>query len=82
MITVPVISRNGGIDDLLRLFQDTLQMIVPLKTLCIYFVNIFRTGRSRCEPAVFGYYLYTVDSCIVTWGFRQYLENFLPRKLG
>ena len=65
----------------LRFGLDFLKMLLPLEALGIELVDVFRPGRSGCEPSVLGDDLESADRRLVGRRVREFGSDWLTRKL-
>src|SRR6185312_12985105 len=74
--------RQRGINDLLRLLQDQMQMILVLETLRVYLVDVFGARGSCGKPAAGRNDLDTADGRLIARRVVQYAVDLLAGQLG
>src|SRR5688500_13659823 len=75
-------SRQRIAHERLRLLLNSAQMFAAAETLRVQLVDIFRAGRTRCEPPMRSDDLQAADSRSVAGRRREHRLNRVARKVG
>src|SRR5262249_39709342 len=75
-------ARPNFRDNLRRLIQDELKMLLANKALGVEFVEVLGSRRPRGKPTVGRYNLQTADRSLVAWRDGQLLNDRLAGEIG
>src|SRR6185437_12444959 len=78
----PLPRRKRTVDHRLRLFEDTVEVLLAAEAFGVNLVDILGTRRTRGEPAAVGHHLQAADGSAVARRAIEYAADCLARQIG